>query len=68
LQLKEKTMNKDQVAGRAEEVKGNIKEAVGKTVGNDKLTAEGKVDQLAGKGQAKAGDAKEKVKDAIDKV
>ena len=61
-------MNKDQVAGRAEEVKGNIKEAVGKTVGNDKLTAEGKVDQLAGKGQAKAGDAKEKVKDAIDKV
>ncbi|MDB5819686.1 MAG: CsbD-like, partial [Rhizobacter sp.] len=40
----------------------------GKTVGNDRLTAEGKVDQVTGKGQAKVGDAKEKVKDVIDKI
>ena len=61
-------MNKDQVQGRAEELKGNVKEAAGKLVGNEKLEAEGKVDQLAGKGQAKVGDAKETVKDAVDRA
>lgn len=61
-------MNKDQVQGRVEDVKGKIKEAAGKAVGNDRLTAEGQVDQLAGKTQAKVGDTKEKVKDVIDKL
>lgn len=61
-------MNKDQVEGRAEDVKGKIKEAVGDAVGNDRLKSEGQVDQVAGKTQATVGDAKEKVKDAIDKI
>ncbi len=61
-------MNKDQVQGRAEDIKGKAKEAVGKAVGNDKLTTEGQLDQAAGKTQAKVGDAKEKVKDVIDKL
>ncbi|HEY9027969.1 MAG TPA: CsbD family protein [Burkholderiaceae bacterium] len=39
-------MNKDQVNGRAETVKGNVKEAAGKIVGNERLTAEGKADRL----------------------
>ena len=60
-------MNKDQVKGRFEQVKGNIKEAAGKVVGNDKLKAEGQVDQAAGKTQATYGDLKEDVKDAIKK-
>ncbi len=61
-------MNKDQVQGRAEDVKGKVKEAVGKAVGNEKLKTEGQLDQAAGKTQAKVGDAKEKVKDVIDKL
>jgi len=61
-------MNKDQVSGRAEEVKGTIKEAVGKATDNDRLKAQGKADQLMGKVKAGYGDAKEKVKDAIDKA
>ncbi|MDB6002514.1 MAG: ral stress protein CsbD [Rhizobacter sp.] len=61
-------MNKDQVQGRMDQAKGNVKEGVGKAVGNDRLEAEGKVDQVTGKGQAKVGDAKEKVKDVIDKI
>lgn len=61
-------MNKDQVKGHVEDVKGKIKEVAGKAVGNDKLVAEGQVDQLAGKTQAKVGDAKESVKKAIDKL
>ena len=60
-------MNKDQVKGRATEVKGDIKEAAGKMVGNQKLQGEGLVDQAKGKVQAGLGDAKEKVKNAIDR-
>jgi uncharacterized protein YjbJ (UPF0337 family) len=60
-------MNKDQVKGRAEQVKGNIKEGVGKAVGNDRLRGEGKVDQVAGKTQAGYGDAKDKAEEVIDR-
>jgi len=60
-------MNKDQVQGRATEVKGDIKEAAGKLVGNQKLQGEGLVDQAKGKTQAGYGDAKEQVKKAIDR-
>jgi len=60
-------MNKDQVNGRAETVKGNVKEAAGKLVGNRKLQGEGLVDQAKGKTQAGYGDAKEQVKKAVDR-
>lgn len=61
-------MNKDQVKGRATEAKGNVKEAAGKLVGNERLQGEGMVDKAEGKTQRAYGDAKEKVKDAIDKA
>jgi uncharacterized protein YjbJ (UPF0337 family) len=65
-------MNKDQVAGRVEQVKGKVAEVAGKVIDNDKMAAEGKADQVAGKVQAKFGDAKEavkdKAKDMIDKL
>lgn len=60
-------MNKDQVQGRATEVKGDVKEAAGKVVGNEKLQGEGLVDQAKGKAQAVYGDAKEQVKKGIDR-
>ena len=61
-------MNKDQVKGRIEEIKGNVKETVGKVVGNKDLQGEGMVDKATGRAQATYGDVKEKVKDAIDKA
>ncbi len=61
-------MNKDQVKGRVEEAKGSIKETTGKVVGNPNLQGEGTVDKAAGKAQATYGDAKEKVKSAVDKA
>ncbi len=61
-------MNKDQVKGRVEEAKGDIKESTGRAVGNKDLEAEGTVDKAAGKFQKNVGDAKEKVKDGIDKL
>lgn len=54
-------MNKHQVTGRLEEAKGAVKEVVGKVVGNTKLETEGKLEQVAGKTEAKAGDLANKV-------
>ena len=51
-----------------EQAEGTIKEAAGKLVGNEKLEAKGKLEQIVGKAQVKAGDLKQEVKDAIDKV
>ena len=61
-------MNKDQVKGRLETAKGDVKEAAGKVVGNNKLKAEGLADQAAGKAQSTAGDAKAKIADAAKKA
>jgi uncharacterized protein YjbJ (UPF0337 family) len=58
------SMNKDQVKGRVKEAEGKIKEAAGKLVGNDRLQAKGKVEQILGHAQAKFGDVKEDLRDA----
>ncbi|MEK9522883.1 CsbD family protein [Streptomyces sp. NPDC087908] len=46
---------------QVEQAKGKAKEAVGRTVGNERLTAEGLSDQAKGK----AREAKEDVKDNL---
>jgi uncharacterized protein YjbJ (UPF0337 family) len=63
-----KTMNKDQVKGRVEQAKGSVKENTGKAVGDSRLQGEGKADKAAGKTQATYGDAKQKVKSAVNKA
>ncbi|MFE5811152.1 CsbD family protein [Streptomyces sp. NPDC056491] len=45
----------------AEQAKGKVKETVGRAVGNERMTAEGRADQA--KGDARQ--AKEKTKDAF---
>jgi uncharacterized protein YjbJ (UPF0337 family) len=59
-------MNEHQVKGRAEQVKGKVKEAAGRAVGNDRLRAKGEVEQVTGETRKTYGDAKERVKDALD--
>ena len=59
------SMNKGQVKGRVKEAKGKIKEVAGKLVGNERLEAEGKVQKIVGKAEAKFGDVKKNVKDAL---
>ena len=52
-------MDKDRVAGSAKVVKGKIKEAVGKAVGDTKLESQGKVDKMEGKVQNAIGGLKD---------
>jgi uncharacterized protein YjbJ (UPF0337 family) len=53
------SINKDQVQGRVDEVKGAIKETAGKLVGDASLKAKGNIQKNLGKAQAKIGDVKE---------
>jgi len=48
----------DKIKGKATELKGDVKEAIGKVTDNPKLEAEGQADQVEGKVQNKVGDVK----------
>ena len=55
-------MDKDRIVGSGKQVKGAIKEAIGKAVGDGKLQAEGKADKIEGKVQNLAGSIKDSLK------
>ena len=55
----------DKVKGVANEAVGNIKQGIGKVTGNDKLRAEGVVQEKKGEVQKAVGDTKDAVKKAI---
>jgi len=59
-------MDKDRVVGSAKQVKGEVKQAVGKIVGDEKLVSEGKADKLEGKVQNTIGGIKDTIKDAVN--
>jgi uncharacterized protein YjbJ (UPF0337 family) len=61
-------MDKDRVAGAANQVKGAVKEGVGNLTGDQKMQAEGQADKLQGKAQSTIGGAKDTVRDAADKI
>jgi uncharacterized protein YjbJ (UPF0337 family) len=52
-------MDKDRIAGSAKEVKGAVKQMVGKAVGDAKLESEGKADKIEGKVQNAIGGLKD---------
>jgi uncharacterized protein YjbJ (UPF0337 family) len=55
-------MNKDQVKGKIEESKGNIKEVVGKVLDDKDMVNEGNLEKHVGKLQSGFGDLKENIK------
>lgn len=50
-------MNKNTTEGQLKQVKGSVKEALGKVIGNDSLEAEGATEKAVGKAQKGAGEA-----------
>lgn len=58
----------DTIKGMANEAAGNVKQKVGKAVGNDRLVAEGVAQEVKGEAQKAVGKAKEVVKKAVDKL
>ncbi|MBI9076003.1 MAG: CsbD family protein [Desulfatibacillum sp.] len=61
-------MNKDQVKGAWEQIKGRAKQAWGDLTDDDFLKAEGSEDKLYGVIQKKFGDTKEAIKAKLDKI
>ncbi len=60
-------MDKNRIDGAAKQVKGSIKEAVGKLTGDKRTQLEGTAEKQVGKAQRKAGEAADKVRDTLKK-
>jgi uncharacterized protein YjbJ (UPF0337 family) len=60
--LEEEIMDKDRVIGSAKQVKGTVKQMVGKAIGDAKLESEGKADKIEGKVQNTIGGIKDTLK------
>jgi uncharacterized protein YjbJ (UPF0337 family) len=59
-------MNRDEAAGKAEELKGKTKKTVAHITDDPQLHDEGDVDEAAGKTRAAVGTAKRKVGEAVE--
>jgi len=60
-------MKQEHVKGNVDKAKGNVKEALGKATGNERLGAEGRADQMSGAVKKKIGDVKDAVKTVTKK-
>lgn len=60
------SMNRDELDGKADQIKGKVKKAAGDLTDNDRLHDEGVADEAAGEVQEGFGRARRKVGDAIE--
>ena len=58
-------MDDDRVKGAVKQVKGSIKEAIGKITGDATTEAEGTAEKLTGKTQAKVGEVKDSARGSL---
>lgn len=56
------------MSGKADEIKGRIKEAAGTLTGNEKLRQEGKAEKVVGKVEQAVENTAKKVKAAVHKA
>jgi uncharacterized protein YjbJ (UPF0337 family) len=61
-------MNRDEIDGKTDQVKGKAKQAWGDVTDNERLHGEGVADEAGGNVQEGFGKAKRKVGDAIEDV
>jgi uncharacterized protein YjbJ (UPF0337 family) len=61
----EVVMDKDRIAGAARGIKGSVKEAIGKVMGDAKLQSDGKAERTAGKIQNAVGGMKDTVREIV---
>ena len=60
--------NRDEIAGKTEQLKGKVKQVVGEATGNEELRGEGVADEAAGNVQEGFGKARRKVGEAIENL
>ena len=59
-------MNKDEIQGKAENIKGRVKEAAGTLTGNERLESEGASERAEGDVREKAATARRKIGEAVE--
>jgi uncharacterized protein YjbJ (UPF0337 family) len=60
--MEEEMIDKDRIIGSAKEIKGTVKQAVGKAIGDAKLESAGQDDRIEGKVQNAIGGLKDTLK------
>ena len=60
-------MDRDRIQGGAKQVKGSVKESIGKVTGNKETEVEGATEKTAGKVQRSVGKVKDAVRDTFRK-
>lgn len=58
--------NRDEVKGKAENLKGRVKQAAGAVTGNKRMEAEGAVERVKGAAQKKVGEIERKASSPPD--
>jgi uncharacterized protein YjbJ (UPF0337 family) len=66
LSEEQKTMNKDELDGKVDQVKGRVKQGVGDLTDNERLHDEGVADEASGDVQEGFGRGRRKVGEAIE--
>lgn len=61
-------MNRDELEGKAEALKGKVKQAAGDLTGNEELRNEGVADEVAGDTQDAIGKGRRKVGEFVEDV
>ena len=61
-------VNRDELEGKGEQLKGKVKLAAGDLTGDPQLRDEGAIDEAEGEAQEAAGKARRKVGEAIESV
>ena len=61
-----KRSTRNQVKGRARELKGNIKEKTGRAMNSPDMEAEGAMERIGGKVQKKAGDFEKRLDEDLE--
>jgi uncharacterized protein YjbJ (UPF0337 family) len=61
-------MNKDEMEGKAEALKGKVKQAAGDLTDNERLHDEGVADEMSGDAKDTLGRARRKVGEAVEDI
>ncbi len=64
----ENAMDREEIKGKGEKVKGDVKHAVGRATNNPRLEGEGDADRLAGEVREGFGAGRRKVNEALDDI
>jgi uncharacterized protein YjbJ (UPF0337 family) len=60
--------NEERIKGKGEEIKGNLKQTVGRAIDDEQMEAEGHADELKGEGRQQAAKASERARGAGEEL